>query len=800
MSSLLQDFRYALRVLAKAPAVSAVIVLALALGIGANTSNLSSLRALVLRPFPFKDLDRIVVGSETLPRVHDEREPVSPANFLDWKEQANSFERMAAFRARDVNLTGTSRPERLQGFAVSADFFALLGIPPALGRTFSASEEQPGRDQVIVISNGFWKRQLAADPGAAGRAISLNGRRFTVVGVMPEEFDFPLGTDVWTPLAMGPAERGERNARTLGLLARLKTDVSVEQASAETAAIASRLERLYPDANRGRTLAVLRLREVTNRVTDHFVFVILAASMFVLLLACANVANLQLAHSASRARETAMRAALGASRWRIARQFLAESAVLSFAGGALGLLVAFWESDLIHRAIPAEVYRWVAGMRNISVDASAFAIAAALSVVTAVACGIIPAVQSAMRADLNGTLAEGSRGNTAGPNRHTLRGVLVASEVALALILLVGAALMVQTFNRLITVNPGYNPKNALRFSVALHQDSYGAPDRIRGFQQQVLAGLRGTPGVKAAAAVSSLPRDGFLVEGRPEPTAGEPTPEVHGISSEYFRAMGIPVLSGRPVGEQDGADAPRVAVVSQSIAQHYWNGKSAVGSRIRAGGGDSPWATVVGVAGDRKDWFSGAPLPAVYLSAAQVPVGGLGFVLRTAGDPVRVFPAVRAQVLAADRDQPVYGLKTLEQALFEQTSGVRMAAYMMTGFAIVAILLAASGIYAVISYAVAQRRHEIGVRLALGAQPGDVMRLVVGHSLKLAGLGLAIGLPSAAALMWIMAGVLYGVVTPDLLTLAGITVLLGLAAALAGYLPARRACGLDPLIVLRHE
>lgn len=644
MNSLLQDFRYATRTLAKSRAVTIAIILALALGIGANTSNLAILKALVLRPFPFHDLDRIVVAWETLPGVHNEREPVSAANFLDWKAEAKSFEQMAAFRPWDLNLTGVSAPERLQGFSVSADFFPVLGISPALGRTFSAPEEEPGRDHVVVVSNGFWRRQLAADPGAVGRVVLLNGRRFTVIGVMPDKFEFPLGTDVWAPLALTPRERGERSARTLSVLARLKPDVSAGEAGVEAAGIAARLAKQYPDDNRGRSLTVLRLREITNLVTNHFVTVLFAASMFVLLLACVNVANLQLARATGRAREMAMRAALGASRWRIARQLLAESALLSCAGGGLGLLVAFWQSELIGRAIPPQVYRFVAGARAMGLDGWAFAFATGLSFLTAVACGIGPAIQCARRASLSETLTEGGRGNTAGRRRHATRGALVASEVALALVLLVGAALMVQTFQRLRTVDTGYDPKNALMFSVALQPGQYDDPARVRSFQQSVLEGMRAIHGVNAAAVSVGLPRDGFLVEGRARPTTGEPTPGVRAVSAEYFAAMGIPVLAGRPISQQDGPDAPRVAVVSKSIAQHYWNGASPIGKRIRAGGLDSPWLTVVGVSGDTKDWFSGTPQPSVYLSAEQAPGRGMEFVVRTAGDPLAVSAALGAR------------------------------------------------------------------------------------------------------------------------------------------------------------
>jgi putative ABC transport system permease protein len=796
------DIRYGFRLLAKSPGAAATAILALGLGIGANTACFISLKAMVLRPLPFKDLNRIVTLWESPAQSRTARDPVSPANFLDWKEQAHSYRHLAAYRWWDVNLTGVDDPEHLQGYAVSPEFFPLLGMAPELGRVFARAEAEPGHDQVVVLSHGFWKRRFASDRRVVGRTITLDGRAFTVVGVMPEDFDFPLTTDVWAPLALTPRERAERGARTLAVMGRLAPGIPLAAAKAELTTIAGRLERQYPQTNDGRGAQILRLLEVTNFMTDRFVIILMCSSTFVLLLACANVANIQLARSTARAKELAVRAALGASRWRIARQLLIEALLVSLAGGALAVCLAFWRVGTMHAGVPAQIYKYVAGLREIKVDGIVIAFTLAASVVAGLLCGLGAVMQSWGRGNVNEALKQGGR-TAASAERHVLRNALVVGEVALAMVLLVGAGLMVKAFGQMAASNPGYDPAHLLTMRLTLQETRYPAPGQQRAFYENLRERLDATPAVRAAGLLGD-PRGmtGLQVEGRPAPESSESLPEVRPVSADYFRTLGLPMKSGREIAIQDGADSPRVAVVSEEVARLYWIklGQDPVGSRIRLNGPQSPWLTVVGVAGDVYDWFGHVPIPRVYTSFDQEPERSAQVLLRTHGDPLKAGPAARGEVLKLDRGQPVYEMESLEQHLSDMMSGVRLSAADMTAFAVLALILALSGTYAVIAYSAARRTQEMGVRLALGAAPEDVLKLVVGQAVKLALVGLAIGLPVAIALTRAMSSAVQGVVALDWTIFAGFTLLLVAAAALAGYVPARRAAGVDPVTALRCD
>ena len=801
------DFRYALRALRKAPGTTAVAALALALGIGVNTSSFMWVSALVLHPLPYAGLERIMTVWETVPKLRAGRDAVAPANFLDWRQENRAFEKMAAYQPWDANLTGTGEPERIQACLVTADFFAVLGMKPALGRSFSREEQETPSSGAVIVSHGFWQRRLASSPDAVGRSVSLDNRNYTIAGVMPAEFDYPLATELWTPLAMTPQERNQRTLRTLLVLGRLRPQVTVAEAGAAMNVIAGRLERAYPQSNESRGVAVVPLRELTNQVTDRFVLTLLGAASFVLLLACANVASLMLARATGRQRQFAVEAALGASRFRIARLLLAESTLIALLGGVLGIYQAAWNLDLSKSRIPPEILRFVAGMRNMHIDAEVAAFTLGVSVLAAVLCSL-PAILLALRGnvagDLGEALKEGGRGPTSGPARSRARSALVVVEVALALVLLVGAGLMLQAFRGLLTANPGFNPKNLLTMQVALPEQQYREPAQTASFYDRVLRTLGALPDVRAAASYADKGGpDGFYIEGQPEPRPGEMRPGVRTVSGRYFETAELPIRLGRGISGQDGPESPRVVVLSESVARHYWPDYphgDPIGRHIKLGNSQSPWLTVAGVSGDVKDWFTGQPMPAAYIPSVQAPQRAMMLLLRTAGDPLGVATSARAAVRAVDRNPPVYDVKSMEQIIAWQTSGVGAAAMSMEIYAGIALLLAVTGIYALTSYSVAQRTHEIGVRMALGARGSDVLKMVVGQSLRTAGAGLAIGLPAAVIMTKIMSSLLSNVVPLDLRTVAAFTVLLAAAAMLAAYVPARRAARVDPMVALHHE
>ena len=804
MNNLLRDFRYGLRVLLKSPGATTVAVLALALGIGANTSCFVWVSALVLHPLAYPDQGRIMTLWETIPKVRAERNAVAPANFLDWKEQSHSFEQLAAYQPWNASLTGIGDPERIQACRVSPEFFALLGLKPLAGRTFGQNEAEPGRDGVVVVSQSFWRNRLGSARGALGQTVSLDDRVYTVVGVMPNDFDYPLATEIWAPLSLSGEEKNQRTIHSLAVLGRLKPRTSVAQARAEMAALARGIEQQYPQTNEARGVAVVPLRELTNEVTDRFVLTLLGAAGFVLLLACANVANLQLARATARQKEMAVRTALGAGRGSIARQLLAENIVMALLAGGLGLFLASWNLEFSKSSIPPVVLRFVAGIRTIRIDSGVVA----FTLVASIAAGVLvalPAVFQLLRpkaaADLNQSLKEGGRGSGSAASGSRLRSALVVVEVSLALVLLVGAGLMVGTFRRMLTFNPGYNPKNLLTMEIALPAMRYPESSQIIGFYDRVLKSLETIPEVQTAGASGWVGMAaGLHIEGRPEPLPGEPQPEIRAVSEHYFEAMQLSILRGNPISRLDGAESRRVVVIGESVARHYWPDANPIGQRIKLGDSRSPWLTVIGVSGDVRDWFRALPEPAAYVPFFQAPQASVRVVMRTTADPLRVANAARAQVRALDKGQPVYDVKSMEQRIAEQTSGVRAAATSMTNYAVIALLLAATGIYAVISYSVARRTQEIGVRIALGAGQGDVLKMVVWQASRMAGLGLGIGIPMAFLLSRIMSSALYNVVALDSMTFAVFTALLGASALLASYLPARRAARIDAMVALRHE
>ncbi len=808
MGGLIQDLRFGFRMLGKTPGVTAVAVIALALGIGANTSIFSGVNSCLLHPFPFEHLDRLVAVFETAPKQNSYHIAPAPANFRDWREQNHSFQELAASHGWEVNLTGTGPAERVDGNLVTPNFFPLLGMRAQLGRTISYADFEPGRTSVVVISYGFWQQRLGKNPGVIGSRVRLNGEEFNIIGVMPAEFEYPMGIEVWGPLDLKTAEQGNRTDHYLRVIGRLRPGISVSQAQADLQAIGARLAQQFPVTNAGHSVRVVNLVNELLTGSRQYMLVLMGAAGFVLLLACANVANLQLARGSARRKEIAVRVALGASRGRIARQLLIESILQSLLGALAGLFLAHAYHQWLMTSIPAFVLKYVPGVRHTRIDGSVLVFTA----IVAVAAGILTGVAfawHASKADLNETLKESSRGAGSGSSSHRLRGLLVVTEVAMSLVLLAGAGLMVNGFHNLANKDLGYDRRNVLTFETALPEAKYREPNQVRGFYDQIIPRLSALPGVESAAAMLTLPgkfnysSTPYAAEGQPPAAPGELRTAVEqAVTPDVFRVLRIPVLKGRALTAQDGPNSPRVVMLNARLAERLWPAENPLGKRLHFGSGESvpPWCTVVGVVADIKpNPWDRETSPMAYFPLSQLPVNSVTIAVRTFGDPNGLVSAARAQVRALDPDQPVYDVRTLEKIIDDDLSGVRLGASMMTNNGLIALLLAASGIFAVIAYSVSQRTHEIGVRMALGAQHSDVLKMVAGQALKLTVAGLALGFPAALALSRSLAGVL-SVIQLDISVFVGLIFLLILVAALAAYIPARWAAQVDPIVALRHE
>ncbi|HEY7179984.1 MAG TPA: ABC transporter permease [Blastocatellia bacterium] len=804
MQTLWQDLRYGARMLLKNPGFTAIAVITLALGIGANAAIFSVVNAVLLRPLPFKDPDRLMMIRETwLPKFPEFS--VSPGNFLDWRKQNTVFDRLVAFNGLSFNMVGTGDPEQIRGMKVTDGFFATFGAQPQLGRDFLPEEDQPGRDNVVILSHGLWQRRFAGDPKILNRALTLNGQSYTVIGVMPATFRFGgSDLDLWTPMAFTAQQAQIHGGHWLGAIGRLKPGVTEDQARAEMVAIAGRLATQYPDANTGWSVKLMPMLEFTVRSIKEALLVLLVAVAFVLLIACANVANLLLARAAGRQKEVAIRAALGAGRARIIRQLLTESALLAILGGAAGLALAQLGTGLLLKLAPQDLPR----MSDVTLDGRALAFTAAVTLLTGVIFGIVPALQ-ASRPNLSETMNEMGRGSTEGRRRQFVRGALVVTEVASALVLLVGAGLLIKSFWRLQNVDPGFNPAGALTMSVSLPRTKYPEETQRVAFFQQLLEKVGALPGVQSAGAANPLPMTGdtiygFVVQGRPPlpPGQGQST-NFYAVSAGYFNAMGIRLLRGRLLTERDARNSPHVAVINETMAKKIFTDEDPIGKRITfdGGGNNSDWQEIVGVVGDVKQYGLDQATPLqTYEPYTQQTSPGMTLVARASGDPTRLTAAIRNAVLQLDKEQPIANVRTLDRILSTSVAQQRFSMLLLGVFAAVAMSLAAIGIYGVLSYSVAQRTHEIGIRMALGAGWLDALRLVVGAGMRLTLLGVAAGLGVAFALTRLMSALLFGVSATDPMIFSLIALLIVAVSMLACWVPARRATKVDPMVALRIE
>ncbi len=809
MATLLQDIRYAVRMLMKNPGYTMLAAMVLALGIGANTAIFSVADAFLNKPGNVPDATgRVMVLERGIGSA--EWNTVTPANFSDWKEQSQTIESWGAAMWYTANISGGDAPEQVQGFLADPGFFDTLSAKAMLGRTFLQEEAVAGRDQVVILSHGLWQRRFASDPKIIGTTVKVEGRVHTIIGVMPLEFDFPASAELWLPMVLDEDARQSRSRHMLHVVGRMRPGVDAQQVQAEMDSIAQRLAQAYPDTNRDRGVRVMQIRDYVNGdLTRAYTKLLLGAVSFVLLIACANVANLQLARATGRRKEIAVRIALGAGRMRIIRQMLTETVLVSLAGMLLGLVLAQWSIEMILQGMPHDVGRFIGGWYQIQLDYRAMAYAVAVAVAAGIVAGAAPAWQ-ASRSDVNETLKEGGRGTTSGMARHRLRNILVVAEVAVTLVLLVGAGLMVRGVNNLVQGNRAFQPDSLLTFRVNLPDQPYKDPVQRRAFYDAVLERVATLPGVRSAGLARSVPYDNnsssarFTVEGQPVQAGEVRLADYQAVNEEFFRTMPIALLDGRYVKESDTADTQLVVVISQRMADRFWPGRSAIGQRIKLGTeqSDAPWLTVVGVVQDvDSDIFSMRNAqPAVYRPYRQAVGQVMQLALRVEGDPHSFVPAIRSAVQGVDPDMPIYQVKTHARVIHESLIGLKYVASILSVTGLIALVLSCAGVYGVMAYSVGERTHEIGVRMALGARTADVLRLVMVHGLWLTGVGLGIGLAGSSLIARAIQGLLFGVSSLDVPTFAGVLALLAGVALLACWIPARRAMRVDPMVALRYE
>lgn len=822
MNGVMQDLRYGWRALVKSPGFTAVAILTLALGIGANSSIFSLINAVLLRPLPFDEPERLVMVWERRASSNDSNLPISVHEFVAWREQGRSFEKIAIFTGDGFTLTGAGDPATLNAVRASSDFFSVLGVEPILGRTFAAGEDQTGSEPVVVVNSSLWKRRFGADPDIVGKTIVLSDQKYSVIGVMERKCVgawLNSDPDVWIPLDL-PREAQRVGKHGNNVIARLKPDVTLEQAQADLAQVASRLEQQYPDNNVGHSVKIDSLHEDIVGGVRPALVVLFGAVGFVLLIACANVANLLLTRAAARQKEIAIRTALGAGRFRLVRQMLIESCLLAAMGGGIGVLLALWIIELLPKIKAVNIPR----IEQVGIDGRVLAVTLGLSLLTGVITGLIPALRTS-NLNLSQSLNDGAR-TSAGPGRRRIGSMLVVLEVALALVLLAGGGLMLKSFVRLVNVDPGFETRNVLRLDLSLPGPRYAKPQQQTKFYGELMERLKALPGVETVGATSQTPLSPgdnwgpVAIDGRPAPAPGqEPYAAMRSVSSDYFRTMRIPLRKGRyftetdarialpvmrwfdqqpyPQHYNDPQPAPAI-IINETMARKFFADEDPMGQRIRII--SSPWLTIVGIVGDvRHTGLSTQPNPEMYLSDLQEPSDSMAVMVKTAGDPLNLAAAVREQVMALDRDQPV-AITTMDDIFSASVGGQRFNMLLLSIFGALALILAVVGVFGVINYSVAHRTREIGLRIALGARRTDILQLVIGQGLVLALLGVGIGLGGAFALTRLISGLLFGVSPTDPLTFVVVSLLLTGVALLATYIPARRAMNVDPMVALRCE
>jgi putative ABC transport system permease protein len=810
MTTLLQDLRYGIRMLFKSPAVTCVAVISLALGIGANTAIFSVVNAILLKSLPYTDPDRIVLAWGNMPSENSNRSQVSATDVADWRSQNSVFEDVTTYQSYRPIMSGIGEAERIPGMGVGDGYFKIMRIEPILGRAFTSEEQIDGQDMVVILSYGLWQHRFGGDPNVVGKSVLLNSRPHTIVGVMPAELH-----SLPTTLIDAPAEfyrpvgenydSEQRSARHLRAIARLKSGVTLAQAQLEMDVISGRLEQQHPRHNTGYGVRLVSLPEDSVGGLRQTLLLLFGAVAFVLLIACANVGNLLLARSTARQKEIAIRAALGAGRTRLIRQFLTESMLLAVLGGGLGLLLALWGTGFVEslgsRVTPL--------LHGIDIDSRVLGFTVVISLLAGIVFGLAPALHVS-KPDLNESLKQGGRTSGSDFGRNRLGGSLVVSEVAMALVLLVCAGLLIQSLMRLRDINPGFNPENMLTMNVTLPGVKYPKSANWITFYRNLVDRLEALPGVQGAGVTSVLPFSGnfdgrsLVIEDHPKPPGQEISVDLYITTPGYLRTMAIPLTKGRELAEQDTESAPMVTLINETMARDLWPNQDPLGKRIKFPGSEKTpqtWRTIVGVVSDVNQFaLDKKPPMQIYLAEAQSPTSFMTLVVRTVSDPKTMIASVRQEIRAIDPDQAVYGIATMEELLSNSISLRRFSMLLLVVFAAVALTLAALGIYGVVSFSVTQRTREIGIRMALGAARGDIVKLVVSHGMALTLSGVAIGLIAAFGLTRLMTSLLYGVSATDPVTFAVISVILTGVALGACFVPARRATKVDPMVALRYE
>lgn len=804
-----QDVRHGIRSLGKSPGFAITAVVTMALGIGVTTSIFSVCDSMLWKPVPLPDMQSLAMIMQADPGDPNDWDAVTPADMQDIRSQNRTLGNMALWQEGLANLSGRQAPDRVYQAIVSANFFNVIGVRPSRGRAFQMGEDQPGREREVILSDGLWKSRFGGEPGIVGQTVRIDDQQYTVVGVMPASFDFPLATQIWTPIALTPTQWQSRTAQSLEGMARLRDGVTMEQAAADVNAIGARLQKTYPDSNKNRRfLTRPAIKFLVDGETRQYLVVLLGSVSFVLLIACANVANLQFARASGRMREVALRRALGAGRFTVIAQMITENILLALAGAAFGLLIAHWGVVTMREAMPAEVQQYILGWKDMHIDGRALLFTLAAALASGLLAGLAPAWQSS-QPNLTETLREGGRSSSASKSRRRVRNILVAAEVALAVVLLVGASLMVRGFQALVRNGDALEPGTLLTLRLAITEQKYRENYQIAAFYRQVLERLQKLPGVRSVAAVSALPysthsneRD-FSIEGKQIEPGNHPHGMYQVASADYFKTLHVALKAGRFIRESDGPDAQAVVLVSERMAQRWWPNESPLGRRIKIGDTDSKnlWMTIVGVVGDMPhNPYEREPRRTIYVPYQQAPALWMDIGVRTSGDPLAIASAVTNEIHAIDPEQPITEMHSMRKSIHDRAIGLNYIAALMGVMGAIALVLAAVGVYGVMAYLVSEQTQEIGIRMALGAERQTVLGMIFRRGLLTSGSGLVVGMVFAYLLARLLASLIYGVAATDAATFIGIPAILLGSTALAIYLPGLRATKIDPIVALRYE